>query len=76
MELDINLRKIILAKQILDLKDEFVLENIEKYFEKNSDKKIFSAISLEDFYARIAQSELDFSEGRYVTSEELLKEFT
>jgi len=75
MEIDINLRKIVLAKKILDLKDEFLLENIEKYFKKNTYEKEFSAMSLEEFYARIAQSEKDFAEGRYVNSAELLKEF-
>ncbi|WP_417430610.1 hypothetical protein [Halpernia sp.] len=75
MELDINIRKIDLAKRILNLKDEFLIKNLENLLKENTSKNDLVSMSLEEFYERIEQSEKDFAAGRFVTSEELLKEF-
>ncbi|SEG37696.1 hypothetical protein SAMN05421847_2107 [Halpernia humi] len=74
MEIDINIRKIDLAKRILNLKDEFLLENLELFLNKaNSEQKIIP-LTHKEYVARIEQSEKDFENEDFYTTEELLKE--
>lgn len=74
MELDINIRKIDLAKRILDLKDEFLLENLELFLSKSYSEEKMVPLTHKEYVARIEQSEKDFENGDFYTTEELLKE--
>lgn len=74
MEIDINIRKIDLAKRILNLKDEILIENLELFLSRtNSEEKIIP-MTHKEYVARIEQSEKDFENGDFYTTEELLKE--
>lgn len=75
MEIDINIRKINLVKRILNLKDEFLLENLELFLSKsNSDEKIVR-MTHKEYVARIEQSEKEFAEGRFIVAEDLLEKY-
>lgn len=75
MELDINIRKINLAKRILDLKDEFLLENLEIFFNRTSAEEKIIPMTHEEYVERIEQSEKDFAEGRFKVAEDLLEKY-
>ncbi|SFI08085.1 hypothetical protein [Halpernia frigidisoli] len=75
MEIDINIRKINLAKRILDLKDEFLLENLELFFSKTISEEKIIPMTQREYVERIEQSEKDFAEGRFIVAEDLLEKY-
>ena len=74
METDINIRKINLVKKVLELKDEFFLEKIEKLLSKSKVSESVERISHKDYADKINEAEKDFENNNFFSSKELLKE--
>ena len=71
-------RKIVLAQSLLRLNDEQIIESIEKLLKSLRWKSLdndFKPMSALELNRRIEQSEKDFEEGRFITSDNLLKKF-
>ena len=76
--MDIHLRKIQLAQDIFGLEDEQTLLVLENVLKKKKAKKYeddLHPLTVEELNARIDKAEEDIRNGRYKTSEELLKKF-
>lgn len=76
--MDIQALKIQLAQDILNLDDQELLSDIEKILQQSRAKKYeenLSSFSLQEMNDRIDRAEEEISNGKYKTSEELLKKF-
>jgi len=76
--MNIHLRKIQLAQDILSLDDEQILSVLEDLLKKKKAKKYeedLKLLTIEELNERINHAEEDIRSGRYKTSEELLKKF-
>jgi len=73
--MDIQSRKIEFVQEFLKLQSEEVISRLEKLLKKETAKKRdLKPFTLEELNARLDQSEEDFRNGRYISSEDLLKE--
>lgn len=76
--MDIHLRKIKLAQDILDITDEQILLGIEILIKKQKVRKYeeeLKPMSIKELNERINQAEKEIENGSYKTSEELLKRY-
>ena len=74
METDINIRKINLAKIVLELKDDYFLDKIEKFLSENKISEPVNRISHKEYVDKIDEAEKDFENKNFFSTEELLKE--
>jgi len=73
--MDIQSRKIEFVQEFLKLQSEEVISRLEKLLKKETAKKRdLKPFTLEELNARLDQSEEDFRNGRYISSDDLLKE--
>jgi hypothetical protein len=71
-------RKIEFIQEFLKLQSEEAIIRVEKIMRKEkevNDDELFQPISHEEMNVRIDQSESDFQNGRFKSSEELLDKF-
>lgn len=73
--MDVQTRKINFVQEFLNIKDEDLLSRFEELLKvvQAEIKRDIKPFTVEELNARIEQSEKDFEEGRYKTTEELLK---
>ena len=74
--MDFHLRKIELAKSILNIQDEDKLSELEALLDINSSKTKIIPMDLKELNRRIDKSENDFENGNYTDSESLLKKYS
>lgn len=78
--MDLQTRKIEFIQAFLKLQSEEVIAQFENLLKKKSIQEIeeahFKPISIEEFNARIDQSEDDFKNGNYKKTSELLKKYS
>lgn len=75
--MDIHIRKIQLVQSILGLKDEQLLIGVESFLKRHNSKKekVFEPMTVEELNQRIDQSEKDFENGNFSSTEELLAKY-
>lgn len=69
--MDIQTRKIEFVQEFLKLQSEEVISQFENLLRKKRKVESFEPMSIEEFNARINQSEDDFKNGRFKTSAEI-----
>ncbi|KGO93076.1 hypothetical protein [Flavobacterium subsaxonicum] len=73
--MDIQSRKIEFVQEFLKLQSEEVISRLEKLLKKETAKtRDLKPFTMEELNARLDKSEEDFRNGRYISSEDLLKE--
>lgn len=76
--MDIQTRKLSFIQEFLKLQNEEVISKLEKLLkneQKNISENKFLPMSIEELNQRIDQSEDDFINNRFKTTEELLAKF-
>jgi hypothetical protein len=76
--MDIQTRKLSFIQEFLKLQNEEVISKLEKLLkneQKNISENEFLPMSIEELNQRIDQSEDDFINNRFKTTEELLAKF-
>lgn len=75
--MSLEARKISFVQEFLKVQNEDVVKSLEKLLHKAQAKandKRFSPMSMEEFHARIEQSERDIAAGRVISNDDLEKE--
>lgn len=73
--MNLQASKIEMIHQLINIDDAAILEQVKTILNNASSKNI-KPMSLEEFYSKIEESENDFSNGNYLTTEQLKKEIT
>lgn len=75
--MDLQSRKNEFIQKILNLQNEELMFELENTLKKATTKQNLELkpLSIEELYARIDQSELDFKNGKFKSSEELLSKY-
>ncbi len=75
--MSLEARKISFVQEFLKVQNEDIVKSLEKLLHKAQAKandKRFSPMSIEEFHARIEQSERDIAAGRVISNDDLEKE--
>lgn len=73
--MNLQAKKIEMIHQLININDAALLAQVKTLLNNASSKEI-EPMSLEEFYAKIEESENEFSNGNYITTEQLKKEIT
>ena len=75
--MDIHIRKIQLVQSILGLNDEQLLIGVENFLQRHNSKKEkeFEPMTVEELNQRIDQSEKDFENGNFSSTDDLLAKY-
>lgn len=76
--MNIESRKIRFVQEFLKIQSEDTIARLEKILRKErspSDEKEFRPMTKEELHRRIDQSESDFENGRFKSSEELIEKY-
>jgi hypothetical protein len=76
--MNLEARKIEFVKKILNLQSEEIISRLEKFLKKEKksiNETIFEPMTPEDFNKRIDQSEIDFLNNRFKTSDALISKY-
>ncbi|MBS7786190.1 hypothetical protein KIH23_02685 [Flavobacterium sp. CYK-55] len=75
--MDLQTRKIEFVQKFLKLQNEEVISQFESLLKNKSSRKspTITPMSIEELNSRIDKSELDFKNGKFKTSSELLKKY-
>jgi len=73
--MNLQARKMEMIHQLININDEAILEQV-KVILNNASSNDIKPMSLEEFYSKIDESENDFKNGNYITTEQLKKEIT
>lgn len=73
----IQARKIAFIQSFLQIKNEDIISQLEEILNKANieDERNLEPFSVEELNNRVNQSEIDFENGRYKTTAELLKKY-
>jgi hypothetical protein len=76
MDMNLQSRKIAFVQAFLKLEAEHSIDLLEKVLEKEMiDSPNFSPMSIDELNSRIAKSEKDFKDGKYISQEELEEKY-
>jgi hypothetical protein len=76
MDVNLQSRKIAFVQAFLKLEAEHSIDLLEKVLEKEMvDSPNFSPMTLDELNSRIAKSEKDFKDGKYISQEELEEKY-
>jgi hypothetical protein len=76
MDVNLQSRKIAFVQAFLKLEAEHSIDLLEKVLEKEMvDSPNFSPMSIDELNSRIAKSEKDFKDGKYISQEELEEKY-
>ncbi len=76
--MNINIRKIQLAQNVLSLEDEKIISLLENLLKERRIKDYeaqLTPMSISEFKNQIKQAELDFESGRFTEAEALLEKY-
>lgn len=74
--MNLQSRKIAFVQAFLKLEAEHSIDLLEKVLEKEMiDSPNFSPMSIDELNSRIAKSEKDFKDGKYISQEELEEKY-
>ena len=71
--MNLQAKKLEMIHQLINIDDEIILEQVKAILNNASSKDI-KPMSLEEFYKKIDESEKNFENGNYTTTEQLKKE--
>jgi hypothetical protein len=76
MDVNLQSRKIAFVQAFLKLEAEHSIDLLEKVLEKEMvDSPNFSPMSIDELNSRIAKSEKDYKDGKYISQEELEEKY-
>ncbi|MEO8151203.1 MAG: hypothetical protein ABI723_26465 [Bacteroidia bacterium] len=71
--MNLHSKKLEMIHQLINIDDEIILEQVKAIL-NNALSNDIKPMNLEEFYKKIDESEKDFANGNYITTEQLKKE--
>ena len=72
--MDLQTRKILFVQEFLSIDNEDTVAFFESLLKEEQEHGEIEPMTSEELEKRVAQSEKDFAEGKFISSEDLLKE--